>query len=499
MEEIDQFLDEFNGFPSLWNSIDVRGVALHIDGEWHNALTVCRLRSQVANEGSLIPNLPETSLLKCWHEILPIFEIDRILSGLRDGGILWGSLAVKYLAAKGSSAPESYRTHLTFQRVGSPPNPWSDRAWAPASPLRWPESLLRASGGDFSDLLRHIRQSYRDLTNEVHALPVPFDGFEGIARHIVGMRPHNSLGDWPDILPNYTTYFYMSVPFEARFALEGTRLHGGALEICVQVGSQTVAEHTSIGCVLERDGELLQAESIHFGDDSTHWDVHSCTLNVKVTRPGATLAVLLLRVGNRPIERLHLADFNRPARNSRAVAYLSVDPGFDLLSSALEPNDRSDGSGFERAVARLFGLLGFQTLGLANDKKLSEAVDVLAFNPYGEHVFAIECTTGSLDSGGKLGKLYLRMMDLSNQLKEHRVQGILATASERHALSSVEIEKAAQDRIAVLTSGDLKDLLRMASEGGAISSVLSYIGGKIPKPSRTGNPLRGSLGGIRVR
>jgi hypothetical protein len=498
MEETDQFLVEFNGFPSLWNSIDVRGVALRIDGEWHNILTVCRLRPEIANEGSLISHLPETSRLKCWHTILPIFEIERILSGLRNGSIVWGSLAVRYLVARGSTAPESYRTNFTFQQVGSVPNPWSDRAWTPTSPLRWPESLLRASGGDFSDLLRQIRHSYRDLTNEVHALPVPFDGLEGIARHVVGMRPYNSFGAWPDIVPSYTTYFYMSVPFAARFELERTRLHGGALEICVQVGSQTVAEHISIGCVIERDGELLQAESIRFGDDSARWDENSCTLNVKVSRLGATLAVLLLRVGNRPVERLQLVDFNRPAQNSRAVAYLSVDPGFDLLSSALEPNDRSDGSGFERAVARLFGLLGFQTLGLANDKKLSEAVDVLAFNPYGEHAFAIECTTGSLDSGGKLGKLYLRMMDLSNQLKEHRVQGILATASERHTLSSVEIEKAAQDRIAVLTSGDLKDLLRMASEGGAISSVLSYIGGKIPKPSRAGNPLGGSLGGIRV-
>ena len=80
-------------------------------------------------------------------------------------------------------------------------------------------------------------------------------------------------------------------------------------------------------------------------------------------------------------------------------------------------------------------------------------------------MLAIECTVGSLDTGGKVGKLIARSAHLRNQLPGSEVIAVLATASTREALSDAEVEKAERDDVVLLTQEELQDLWIAAQAG----------------------------------
>ena len=127
---------------------------------------------------------------------------------------------------------------------------------------------------------------------------------------------------------------------------------------------------------------------------------------------------------------------------------------------------------FEAAVGLLVFFLGFQVDPLCVQKGLGNAVDHLAHDPGSSTIFAIECTVGPLDGGGKLGKLIARSEEMRSQLPDSAVVAILATARPRAALSSVEVEKAARDDVVVLAREDLHDLWT-AAQGGETSGQVA--------------------------
>ena len=68
-------------------------------------------------------------------------------------------------------------------------------------------------------------------------------------------------------------------------------------------------------------------------------------------------------------------------------------------------------------------------------------VDHLAHAPGSSVMLVIECTVGSLDAGGKVGKLIARSEQMRSRLPSVDVITVLATASERATLSHIEVEK----------------------------------------------------------
>ena len=80
-------------------------------------------------------------------------------------------------------------------------------------------------------------------------------------------------------------------------------------------------------------------------------------------------------------------------------------------------------------------------------------------------MLVIECTLGSLDTRGKVGKLIARSEQMRSQLPGSEVITVLATASTRAALSKAEVEKAERDDVVVLAQEDLQDLWIAAQAG----------------------------------
>ena len=77
----------------------------------------------------------------------------------------------------------------------------------------------------------------------------------------------------------------------------------------------------------------------------------------------------------------------------------------------------------------------------------------------------IECTVGSIDAGGKLGKLFGRSQRIRRELSDSEVIAVIATAARRRELSDAEVEKAKRDDVVLLCREDLQDLWDAAQAG----------------------------------
>ena len=84
-------------------------------------------------------------------------------------------------------------------------------------------------------------------------------------------------------------------------------------------------------------------------------------------------------------------------------------------------------------------------------------------------MLGIECTVGSPDARGKLGKLVARLERIRTQLPGIEVIALLTTALPRAALSKAEVEKAERDHVVLLAKEDLQELWT-AAQGGATSA-----------------------------
>jgi hypothetical protein len=146
---------------------------------------------------------------------------------------------------------------------------------------------------------------------------------------------------------------------------------------------------------------------------------------------------------------------------------------------------------FERAVPRLFHFLGFRVDVLAGDLRLKHGPDALAFADSEFALIVIECTTEGLGDLGKLKKLYQRDFRVRRHTRGYDVVPLIATSSERSALSEEEKRRAAADGILVLTRENLVELWSMAVRGVNSSDALSYIRsrGNPLHDVRSGNPV----------
>ena len=155
----------------------------------------------------------------------------------------------------------------------------------------------------------------------------------------------------------------------------------------------------------------------------------------------------------------------------RIRAQDAIDPGLGRFRMQLRGSGK-DKSRFEAAMGLLFFFLGFDVHPLSGHTRRGEAVDHLAHVPGSSVMLAIECTVGSLDTRGKLGKLVVRREDIRGRLPDREVIAVLATASERAGLSNAEVEKAGGDGVVLLAQEDLQDLWVAAQTGETSAQVV---------------------------
>jgi len=158
--------------------------------------------------------------------------------------------------------------------------------------------------------------------------------------------------------------------------------------------------------------------------------------------------------------------------NVRIRAHITVDPGLQRFRAHLLPERLENTREFETAVGLLFFFLGFQVDPLSGQKGLGDAVDHLAHAPGSSVILVIECTVGSIDTGGKVGKLINRSQRTRRELADREVITVLTTAARRSDVSDAEVEKAERGDVVVLCREDLHELWTAAQAGEGGSEVV---------------------------
>jgi hypothetical protein len=162
-------------------------------------------------------------------------------------------------------------------------------------------------------------------------------------------------------------------------------------------------------------------------------------------------------------------------------AYEVVDPELALLGTWLLVPEKTGQVDFERAVARVLLFCGFVVDSFAGDKRLSDAVDIVAHAPEERVLLTVECTTGPLQAReGKLSRLVARAHAIAERLDpvsvaDGRSAVIPVIASSLKTVSASDRLAAEADGIVVLTNQALSELLAIARSGAGTSAALRVL------------------------
>lgn len=176
------------------------------------------------------------------------------------------------------------------------------------------------------------------------------------------------------------------------------------------------------------------------------------------TIDGIVFAQVFLRYRGQAVDQMMLINPDR-SFNPAAELYKLIDPGHENLVKYLSGEGENRAPQLEAGVAVLFHLHGFRVLHLG--KKIhyaGDASDLMAIAPDGSTLM-VECTTGLINAGGKLGKLHARVEQAKNALQGANmdyvnVLGVIVTSRRREEVQG-DIAEAGRLGIAVACRADI--------------------------------------------
>lgn len=172
-------------------------------------------------------------------------------------------------------------------------------------------------------------------------------------------------------------------------------------------------------------------------------------------RENADGALVMLSVGGHPVRRHWVVGSHR-ARTVRSGTLQAFDAGWERLRDSLLNNSK-DAKGFEKAVATLAFLLGFQAVPYTD----SDAPDLALFTEAGR-VLLVECTLKTSDVQSKLGKLVSRRGAVVSHLSRLGTPAsvscllVCQCTREQVLIEDSELKKAS---VLLVTQEKLSDLL----------------------------------------
>lgn len=464
--ELDSFRRELDRLPDhLWRSIDLRVVATRIDGQWHNVGARAYLDARDGAQVTRFPSLPDTADLIAIQEVRERHDLDFLLASMASGAAELAGRSVRFqtLAKTTSSDPRPYHFGVSFSDVSS----GTARDY-----VYWSTLCAFGHGSALADLVG-AGGLHRDRVDAATRLGhAPYDGLADLERYFLG-KPQPAQG-------NTMVGFDVFAPFQVRFSRDRSRLEGGTLTVQVEAASREFLEASSVG-LFGLDGSDLPVQgSFQPTDLSPREGTHLWHATVTASVGTALFAKLMLCVGPWCVDRAVLFDLHRPERNQRQRAYHTMDPGESLFREWLFPETPDRDDQFERAVARLFVMLGYQVDSYAGVKKLGEGVDLLAHDPFRARLLAVECTTGAPGSAGKLGRLVARARTLQRDLKDVEVLPVLVTALPQESVPKDQQGSAAEDDVALVSREGMEELLRALSLNTPVEGVTSLIRAMVP-------------------
>ena len=469
---ISDFLNAIGHTPQLWRSLDIRVLAVSIGTEWHNVLTRCYLDSRTPDEVPRLDGLPVLDCLGCWQFVEPADTIKDLLKQVESQTVTIGGSTIGYRALV---APEA---HQQYSFSGYSFSDLSERYQALYGD--WSCHELTAMGSSVWDVVNRRPGGRQEIDNALRAHVLPFDGLDGLARHGVGS---------PNSMWHRSCTFEVFAPLEALLRPEECGIEKGRLHYAIEVGSPQAAQSCRLSIF------ALGASSLPLRKDLT-----LPAENWKPTEEGLTMAgtsvlpdhdevTLFVSMGPYAVHRLTVVDPAAAGSNARVDAYRPFDPDLEWLTDALAATGSKGSPPFERAVARLLTLLGFQVDLLSGQGELGEGVDMLAYNLAASICIGVECTTASIGSGGKPGKLVARLGQVRQSAPTLKVWGMLVTPLPREQTSDADLSGASADDLIVVAQEDLRELMSAALKALPMRETLALLRSKIPPKPNPGLPF----------
>ncbi len=480
---IREFLEALGEAQGIWQALDIRVLAVRIEGEWHNIATRVRIDPRSPNDVPRLAGLPLTESVSCWQLVQPVRELAPLLSSVAAGYLQLGSVRVharerelngfssrayRHVSARLASREQAVsRVHRPQQYVAH------ILTFEPQSSVTRLADF--APGGDGA--VRRILQS----------LERPLDGLTGATRVALESGANPDQG---------TLRIDVVAPLGVSLDATSTRLEGGRLTCQIWAGSTEAAGHCSIGYIAEYEDRSFLNGTLSKNVQWTGISEQQAQIDFRLPgNPGRV--VLLLRLGSFVVETHEVYESVRVPVNTRYLAaYEAMDPGLEKLRDALLIEGGSDSVGrkgqaaerraskeFEQAVSRLFELAGFHSAALDSYAGMTEAPDILAHHPTKSLVLVVECTLGPLQSKqGKPARLLDRVLQLRQlaALGEAEVVPVMAVGRARENVSKGELDSVGLDDISVLTREDLVALFHKIKLGASVDDVVSFCREYVP-------------------
>jgi hypothetical protein len=455
-----------SGLAPLWQSVDVRVLAVRNGGKWFNLMTRCYLDSRKTSDVTRLPDLPVEEDIGCWQVVKPANALEGILEEVEKGEFTLADRTVGYLRLPqpGAGTPSPYLFNRgLFSDLTSPQHYRIYPHWS----CLW----LSAYGYSIYEPINAIAGGQTAIDNILRTLPRPFDGLDGIASFVIGL---------PEPLRSDRSASFEGVaPFEGRMVNGRCQFEQGTVSVEIEAGSQIAAQRCTLGAFGVGKSPLPFRGS--FALPEPRWDATAqrWLINHEFEVPSTQVLTLFLGLSGYNVDRATFVDAGRPVSNVRINTYALVDHDLAVFWRWLAGEGTDRAHDFERAVARLLTFIGFQVDLLADVPQLSEGIDLIAHSSPSRICLLVECTTGSLGTQGKPGKLILRLGAAKEAVRETEFLAVLVTSSKRSHLSQGELGAVSQDEIAVLCQEDLLELWKLAATGAQVAQALDYIKGRI--------------------
>ena len=451
-EEADRFLDLVKR-SALWQSVDLRVCAIRDGHRWINLVTRGFLDHRAAQTVPRFSRVRRPEL-RAWQVVLPIADLPGVLRGIESGAAKLSPRSVRYL---GRSSQPATDIRYVFSALAAP--------YQSAEYDQWSCHALVDHGSSMAGVVRDAGHDPWQLDSMIRGGPNAYDGLSDLVRRFCE-RPGGL-----DVHRN-TTAIELIAPLAVRFDRERVASSPQGVTVALGAAAEVFVAKAELHWTVGTTGRPYRHGSERL--TGREWAREGGTLHSQLNIPiraGDATATFFLLIGDRCVDCVSVP-LAEAGGNIRIKAHSAIDPGLERFREHLQPVRPDKGKEFEAAVGLLFFFLGFHVDPLSTQIGLRDPVDHLAHAPGSSVVLVIECTIGSIDAGGKVGKLIARSQKLARELSDTEVIPVLTSATPRGELSEAEVEKAERDDVVVLAQEDLHEFWHAAQAGETSAQVV---------------------------
>jgi hypothetical protein len=293
----------------------------------------------------------------------------------------------------------------------------------------------------------------KELDQELLAHSVPYDGFGDLLMDLGIPMPIEDVGSKP------SSEIIIAPPTDILFSEDppGSNIKNGRLSLVINAHPALDPSRLRIGIKTFPNDNSGIARSSLLGSELAWEQSHDSARGThSVEVPNVPIALSVLSYDSEYVGRWWIND---PilSFNSRLQLHRCVDANNHFKATFFE--DRND---FEERVALLLTLIGLVPLKYGEITHLKDAPDILALSAAG-HLYVIDCTTGDINSKGKLHRLYDRSKSIREALSHFAqppvaVLPVIVTSLTRQE-TAVHWQTASNFQIAIIARENVANLL----------------------------------------